>query len=95
MLTDLGPLYTACQNKLQVTISYTKETTGEFVSHTGGIYEIGANKKGNDVVWIWDTALGDHIRQFLISNINELEVLATPFIPPEPYPIKINGEIIG
>jgi hypothetical protein len=95
MLADVAPLYEACRAKLQVTISYMKETTGEFVTHTGGIYKIGENKKGNAAFWLWDVNLNDTIRQFLISNIDNLEVLSVPFIPPHPeWPIEIDGEII-
>ena len=94
MLSDVAPLYEACRAKLQITITYVKETTGEYVTHTGGIYKIGQNKKGNAAVWIWDVNVNDTIRQFLISNIENLEVLTFPFIPPQPWPIEIDGEII-
>lgn len=93
-MIDINPLIEAARNKLQVTINYTKQN-GEFVSHTGGIYEIGNNSKGNDVVWLWDTMVNDHIRQFLVGNINSFSVLSAPFMPPQPYPIIIYGETVG
>jgi hypothetical protein len=92
---DLSVLQQAAINKLQVTLNYTKETTGEVVVHTGGIYEIGVNKRGNPVIWLWDVTTNDNIRQFLISNINSFQVLDIPFFPPHPWPIKIDGQIVG
>lgn len=92
---DMTVLIQAATNKLQVTITYTKKSTGEVVTHTGGIYEIGVNKSGAPCCWIWDTSRNDSIRQFLLENINSLQVLETPFFPPNAWPIKINGQIIG
>lgn len=94
MVTDIEPLIEATRNKLQVVLDYTK-TSGEIVQHKIGIYEIGPNKAGNEVVWGWDVDRNDTIRQFLMGNINNFEVLADPFFPPQPWPIKINGEIVG
>lgn len=94
MIQDLEPIIEAARNKLQVVLDYTK-TNGEVVQHKVGIYEIGANPKGNEVIWGWDVDRNDSIRQFLIANINSFEVLADPFFPPQPWPIKINGEIVG
>lgn len=91
MITDLGPLEEATKARKLVTLQYSKKTTGENVTHTGGVYEIGVNKAGNPCVWLWDTILNDHIRNFLISNIENFQVLDQDFIPPQPYPIKING----
>jgi hypothetical protein len=92
---DIDALAAATQNKLQVTLTYTKKATGETVVHTGGVYEIGVNKSGAPCVWLWDTSLNDNIRQFLTENIISLQVLDIPFSPPQPYPIKINGQIVG
>ena len=80
----------ACQNKLQVIINYTKKTTGEFVTHTCGIQEINGN-----LIWGWDISLQDHIRKFLLENIQSIEVLNIPYIVTNGYPIKINGAIVG
>lgn len=90
MISDIGPLEEACKNKLQVVLNYTKKTTGENVQHQGGIYEI-----NGDILWLWDTNLNDNIRKFLIENINSFEVLNISFFPPQQFPIKINGEIVG
>uniref|UniRef100_A0A7C3SMS8 WYL domain-containing protein n=1 Tax=Dictyoglomus turgidum TaxID=513050 RepID=A0A7C3SMS8_9BACT len=97
MLTsqDLAALEKATANKLQVVINYTKKTTGEAVTHVCGIYEIGYNKAGEPCVWGWDVNSNDNIRQFLISNIDSIQILDVPFYPPHPWPIKINGQIIG
>jgi len=94
-MTDVGPLIEALKGKLQVALTYTKEKTQETVMHTGGIYELGVNKAGNAVLWMWDTTSNDHIRQFLINNIQSFQVLDTPFFPPHPWPFKVNGEIVG
>jgi predicted DNA-binding transcriptional regulator YafY len=94
MISDMGPLVDALRNKLIVSLDYMKET-GEVVIHRVGIYEIGPNKKGNDSLWGWDVDLQDHIRNFLISNIQNFQVLTETFNPPQPYPLKLNGEIIG
>jgi len=90
MISDIVPLVEACRGKLQINIDYTKKTTGETVHHQGGIYEIDGN-----ILWLWDTNLNDNIRKFLIENINSFEVLNVAFFPPQPFPIKINGEIVG
>jgi len=86
---------TACQNKLQVTLTYLKKTTGEVVTHTIGIQEIGADKKGQPCIWGMDTSLMDHIRVFLLDYIQSVQVLDTPYINSGGYPIKINGVEIG
>ncbi len=93
-MVDVTILEQAAVNKLQITITYMKES-GEVVSHTGGIYEIGPNKKGAPSFWLWDTEVNDHIRNFLLDNIQNVQVLDIPFIPPQPYPIKINGIEVG
>jgi hypothetical protein len=80
----------ALQNKLQVTINYTKKSTGEAVTHTGGIQEIDGN-----ILWLWDTSLNDHIRKFLLENITGIQVLDVPFFPTGGFPLKLNGEILG
>lgn len=90
MVSDITPLIDACRNKLQVTLNYTKKTTGEMVVHTGGIYEI-----RDDRIWLWDTNENTNIRQFIIGNIDSFQVLNVPFFPPREWPIKINGEIVG
>lgn len=92
---DMEALVQAATNKLQVTFTYLKKSTGETVVHTGGIYEIGVNKSGAPCIWMWDTAANDNIRQLLQENIISIQVLETPFFPPNPWPIKINGQIIG
>jgi len=91
MLADTTPLYNACRNKKIVEISYTKETTGETVTHTIGIYEI-RTEEGK--MWGWDVNLNDHIRVFIINNINSMQLTDNDFIPPEPWDVKIDGEVI-
>ena len=98
MLTDqdMQALVTATTNKLQVVINYVKKTTGEYVTHTCGIQEIGAhNKSGEPGIWGWDTSLNDNIRFFAMANIQSIEVQNIPFFPVGGYPIKINGQIVG
>lgn len=95
MIADINPLVEATKAKKQVTLNYRKESNGEIVEHSGGIYEIGINKAGNSCLWLWDVNLNDHIRQFLLSNINSFQVLNVDFFPPQAWPIKINGEIVG
>jgi hypothetical protein len=90
MVTDLAPLYEACQNKLQVSLDYTKKD-GILVQHTGGIYEIRAS---DGCMFLWDTSLNDNIRKFLFSGINNFQVLDAQFFPPNPWPIVIDGQII-
>ncbi len=94
MIADLTPLVEALKAHKQITLTYTKGGTGEIVTHTGGIYEIGPNKKGNEVLWLWDTALNDHIRQFLIGNIQSFQVLDLDFTDMFGFGFKLNGEII-
>lgn len=89
MISDLTPLIEAATNKLQIILDYTK-TNGEVVTHQGGIYEIRDN-----YLWLWDTNLNDNIRKFIISNINSYQILDIAFFPPQPWPIKINGDIVG
>jgi len=94
--TSLEALTTACQNKLQVTLTYVKKTTGETVVHTIGVQELGGvNKAGQPVVWGWDTSLNDHIRAFLVDFIQGVQVLDIPYINSTGFPIKINGVEIG
>jgi hypothetical protein len=95
MSVPVEPLITALQGKLQVTLTYEKKTTGEVVTHTGGIYEIGSNKQGVPVLWLWDTTLNDNIRQFLLSNIIDAQVLDVPFQTNGLFPLKLNGQVIG
>lgn len=93
---DMQALVTATTNKLQVVINYTKKTTGEFVTHTCGIVEIGVNvKSGEPGIYAWDVNFNDNIRFFVMANINSIEVLNLPFFPQGGYPIKINGQIVG
>jgi hypothetical protein len=91
----IDPLIEALQNKKIVTLNYVKSTTGESVIHTGGIQEIGVNQAGAQVLWLWDTQLNDHIRQFLLSNIDNYQVLDEDYAPVNGWPLKLNGEIIG
>lgn len=93
-VVDINPLIEATKGRKQVVLEYQKKSTGEIVTHTGGIYEIGSNKSGEPCLWLWDTALGDNIRQFLLSNIQSFQVLEADFFPPNSWPIKVNGEIV-
>ena len=89
-------LVKACQNKLQVVVNYQKKTTGEFVSHTVGVQEIGVNNKtGEPCLWGWDVMSNDHIRCFLLAYITGIEVLNIPYVNMTGYPIKINGVELG
>lgn len=90
-MIDADALVTALQSHKQVTLVYTKKETGEVVTHTGGVYEIGPNKAGNQVVWLWDTQANDHIRQFLIDNINSFQVLDADFTDMFGWGFKLNG----
>lgn len=93
---SLEAMVTACQNKLQVTITYTKKTTGETKVYTGGIQEIGGvNKAGQPCIWFWDVSRNDTIRDFLLDNIQSIQVLDIPYINTTGFPIKINGVEIG
>jgi len=92
-MVDPAPLYEACRGKLQIALtSYTKKDGSISSDHVGGIYEIDS---ANGIIWIFDTVLNDHIRKFFIGSINSFQVLDTPFFPPQPYPIQIDGEIIA
>ena len=95
MAVNVDELVVALRNSFQVTLVYQKKTTGETVTHTGGIQEIGVNKAGNSCLWLWDTSLNDHIRDFLLSNIVSYQVLNLPYISTTGFPLKLNGEIIG
>lgn len=95
MIVDRGPLIEALTHKKQVTLNYTKKTTGEAVVHTGGIYEIGVSKAGEPCLWLWDTISNDSIRCFLFDYINSFQVLDLDFAPPQPWPLKLDGQIIG
>lgn len=92
---SMDAMYKACANKLQVTLTYLKKTTGETVIHTVGIQEIGTDKVGQPCIWGWDTSTNDHIRIFLLDYIQAIQVLDIPFIPQGGFPIKINGQEIG
>lgn len=94
-MVERDPLVEALIHKKIVTLEYTKATTGEIVSHTGGIYEIGTNKKGDNCLWLWDTNSNDTIRQFLLSNIESYQILDADFMPPNPWPLKLDGSEIG
>ena len=89
MIADWEPLILATKGRKQVTLNYIKKD-GTPTSHTGGIYEI----KSDGSVWLWDTTFNDTIRQFKGANITSFQVLEMDFIPPMPWPIKINGEIV-
>jgi len=92
---DREPLVEALLHKKIVSLEYTKATTGEIVSHTGGIYEIGTNKKGESCLWLWDINSNDTIRQFLLGNIIGYQILDTDFMPPNPWPLKLDGAEVG
>lgn len=94
MAVNVDELVNALRNRMQVTLTYQKKTTGQIVTHTGGIYEIGANKVGNPCLWLWDTSTNDHIRDFLLSNIISYQVLQLSFQPSPEFPLKLNGEIL-
>ena len=93
-MIDENALVMAHQAHKQVTLTYMKEKTGEIVTHTGGIYEIGTNKLGKPVVWLWDTFANDNIRQFIIANIQNLQVLDVDFQDVFGWGFKMNGTII-
>jgi hypothetical protein len=93
MITDTAPLVEALQAHKCITLQYTKEN-GEQVTHTGGITEIGINKKGNQVLWLWDNTLNDHIRQFLFNGIMSFQVLDQEYVDAFGWGFKLNGEII-
>jgi len=95
MIDSTDPLIEALRNKLQVTLTYEKKTTGDVVVHTGGLFEINSLDPHGATLWLWDTAQNDRIRRFYIGNILSYEVLSTPFSPPQPWPIKLDGQIIG
>jgi hypothetical protein len=91
MIADVTPLYEACRSRKIVDLtSYTKKD-GSDVTHTIGIFEIRTNE---GKLWGWDVTLNDHIRAFIINDINSFEVLDQDFIPPEPWDIKIDGEVV-
>ena len=92
---DMDALVTATQNKLQVTLTYLKKTTGEIVVHTIGRQEIGVDKKGQPCIWGMDTSLMDNIRIFLLDYVQAIQVLNIPYNNSSIYPIKINGQIVG
>lgn len=94
-MVELQPLIDAAVNELQVSMTYTKRS-GEVTIRTIGIYEIGPSEKhgGQEVVWGWDLEKNDTIRTFLFDSISSYEVLAAQFFRPQPWPIKINGEIV-
>lgn len=95
-IASIDPLVEAMRNKLQVTLVYLKKTTGEIVTHTGGIYEINANDPTSGaVLWLWDTTTNDKIRKFLIGNIQSFQVLQTPFQTNGIWPLKLNGQELG
>ncbi len=91
MVADVTPLYEACKAKKVVALtSYTKKD-GSNVAHTVGIYEI-RTEEGK--MWGWDVQLNDHIRAFILNDINAFEVLDQDFMPSQGWDIKIDGEII-
>jgi len=93
MITDTTPLVEALKAHKQITLTYAKEN-GEIVTHTGGITEIGPNKKGNEVLWLWDTTLNDHIRQFLFGGIQSFQVLDTEYVDMFGWGFKLNGQLL-
>lgn len=95
-IVELQPLIDAAIAELQVSITYTKKSTGEVTIRTIGIYEIGPSEKhgGQEVIWGWDLEKNDTIRAFLFEYISSYQVLDVPFVRPQPWPIKVNGEIV-
>ena len=94
-MVELQPLIDAAVGQFQVSMTYTKKS-GEVTTPTIGIYEIGPSEKhgGQEVVWGWDIAKNDTIRAYLYESINSIQVLAVLFSRPQPWPIKVNGEIV-
>ena len=86
-------LIEAARNMKIVSLTYVKKN-GEVVDHIGGIYEIGENKAGREVIWLWDTERNDTIRQFFPESIMNYQITDQDFIRPNPWPIKIYGEIV-
>jgi len=89
-MANVEQLKQALRGKLKISMTYTKETTGEVKNYTLGIYEIRENE---NQLWGWVDG-ATHIRHFKISNIGPIQVLSTPFVRPEPHPIILNGETI-
>lgn len=89
----MEPLVEALRAHKCITLEYLKEN-GEQVQHSGGITEIGVNKKGNQALWLFDTYLNDHIRQFLISNIQSFQVLDREYIDSFGWGFKLNGMLL-
>lgn len=93
---DYDALLKAASNKLQVVLTYKKKTTEEINTYTIGIQEIGGvNKAGSACIWGWDVQKNDHIRDFLIDNIQRVQVLDTPYYNVSGFPIKVNGVEVG
>jgi len=91
--TDMQAMVQAALNRLQITFTYLKATTGETVQHTGGIVEIRASE---GVTYIWDTQTNDHIRRFILANFGSVQVLQQPFdnFSAGGYPLIINGQVM-
>jgi predicted DNA-binding transcriptional regulator YafY len=89
-MADIHALIQALRGQFKINMTYTKVTTGETKTYVLGIYEI---REGEDQLWGWVDG-ASHIRQFKISSISSVQVLSTPFVRPEPYPIILNGEIL-
>ena len=87
-------LIRATRERKIVDLTYTKKSDGSTVYHTGGIQEIGTNKAGNEVIWLWDTSTNDHIRQFLVDNIMGFIVTEMDYVPTNGWDIKLYGEIV-
>lgn len=97
MLNDqaLSEITDALRNLKLITVVYTKEKTGETVTHKGGIYKIDNNTKGRPALWLWDVDRNDYIRQLLLDNIQSHEIHSEEdFIRTNPWPIELYGETI-
>ena len=92
--TDIQALETAAINRLQITVTYLKKTTGETVQHSGGVIEL----TSDGIMWFWDTVEARGPKKMYLSNIMSLQVLQVPFdnAAAGGFPLKINGqEIVG
>lgn len=79
----------AGREKKLLKIQYRKVGTGELSERIIEVYELKSNAKGHMVLWAWDIATEDHIRQFILVGILSAEVLEETFVPRNQWPVKI------
>jgi|GEM_PF-6700952 hypothetical protein len=96
--SQLEALTAALQAKKLLNVTYTK-SDGTTETLSGGMYEIGNNKKGNPGMWLWvdsppNPESRPGIRNLLFDRIDSFEVLDTDFIPSQGFPIKLWGAIL-